>query len=38
MSLVGNYEERLKSLLFKADFKEKCQELQEVGWDFKYNK
>ncbi|XP_059156490.1 delphilin-like [Physella acuta] len=29
MSLVGNYEERLKSLLFKANFKEKCQELQE---------
>ncbi|XP_055877569.1 delphilin-like isoform X2 [Biomphalaria glabrata] len=29
MSLVGNYEERLKSLLFKANFREHCSELKQ---------
>ncbi|CAL1532337.1 unnamed protein product [Lymnaea stagnalis] len=29
MSLVGNYEERLRGLLFKANFNEKCHELKQ---------
>ncbi|KAH9491865.1 hypothetical protein Btru_029721 [Bulinus truncatus] len=29
MSLVGNYEERLRGLIFKANFREKCHELKQ---------